>query len=81
MAKIMKITDANNISTKLYKKIFLPKLKQVKMEIQSDEFISEAEKFKYDPEVLAYKNLHSEDSVVLSEKMKEVRKNRKQKKD
>ena len=51
------------------------------MEIQPDEFVSEAEKFKYDPEVLAYKNLHSEDSFVLSEKMKEVRKNRKQKKD
>lgn len=81
MAKIMKITDANNISTELDKKIFLHELKQVKMEIQPDEFISEAEKFKYDPEVLAYKNLHSEDSFVLSEKMKEVRKNRKQKKD
>lgn len=48
----------------------LPKLDPKKMEQVPDEFVSEAERFKYDPDVKAYNYTQSEDGKNLIKRLK-----------
>ena len=50
----------------------LPKLNAKKMEQLPDEFISDAEKFKHDPDVKAYNYTKSNDGKSLIERIKSI---------
>lgn len=50
----------------------LPKLDAKKMEQLPDEFLTEAEKFKHDPDVKAYNYIKSEDGKSLIERIKSI---------
>lgn len=50
----------------------LPKLDTKKMEQIPDEFVSEAERLKYDPDVKAFDYIHSNDGQELISKMRAI---------
>jgi uncharacterized protein (UPF0305 family) len=50
----------------------LPKLDPQKMEQVPDEFVSEAERFKHDPDVKAFIYTKSNDGIKLIEKVKKI---------